>query len=139
MKLITDRTKADVLLGTEKGRYSATDLNRVEQAVAELYAAAGALDVSGISEIKTDWDSSGEFSADRWPTKRQMARYLDNIKCLCEGVEIAAPLPRSMENLTWNGANQIERALLATHIRISEMVQILQFSGEIFAGEENDI
>lgn len=137
MNLITDRTQADVLLGTEKGRYSVADLNRVEQAVAEIYSIAKELDVSGISQIKTDWACCEGFSPKQWPTQSQMARYLSNIIRLCEGVEIAANLPRTMENLTFDGANQIEKALFAAYNRILDMIQIFRFSGEVFAGEEN--
>lgn len=139
MKLITDRTQADVLLGTEKGRYSAEDLNRVEQAVAELCTIAKGLDVSGITQIKTDWPHCGAFAPDRWPTQSQMARYLGNIHRLCEAVEVTAELPRSMEDLTWEGANQMEQALLLTYTRIQNILQIFRYSGEIFAGEENEL
>ena len=137
MKLITDRTQADVLLGTEKGRYSVEDLNRVEQAVAELYVIAKGLDISGITQIKTDWTHYGAFAPDRWPTQSQMARYLGNIRCLCQAVEIAADLPRSMEDLTWDGANRIEATLLAAYTRVMGILQTFRYSGEIFAGEEN--
>ncbi len=137
MQLITDRTQADVLLGTEKGRYGVADLNRVEQAVAELYDIAKALDASGISRIKTDWAHGAAFSPDQWPTRSQMDRYLSNIVRLCDAAAVAAELPRSMEKLTWEGANQIEAALLAAYDRTLEMIQTFRFSGEIFAGEEN--
>ena len=105
MNLITDRTYADVLLGTEKGSYGPADLNRVEQAVAELCAIARALDLPGTWKIKTDWANHGEFSLDRWPTRSQMTRYLSNVHSLCVAVELAAELPASMEHLTWEGAN----------------------------------
>ena len=77
------------------------------------------------------------FSAEKWPTKKQMTRYLNNVQSLCKAVELAADLPSSMENLTWNGANQIEKALSLVHKRTQGVIKILRFSGEIFAGEEN--
>ena len=46
MELVFDRTKTDVLLGTEKGSYSAADLNRVESAVLELAELAKKLGVT---------------------------------------------------------------------------------------------
>ena len=137
MNLITDRTLADVLLGTDKGRYGAGDLNRVEQAVEELYAIAKILGISETTRIKTDWAHCAEFSPDRWPTRSQMDRYLGNIHRLCEMVEAEMNLPCSMENLTWEAANRIEEALLAADTRIRKIIQALHFSGELFAGEEN--
>lgn len=139
MNLITDRTYADVLLGTEKGCYGVADLNRVEQAVAELVGIAKALDIQDDFVIKLDWGLPGVFSAVEWPAEGQMVRYLRNIARLCETVAVAAELPPSMENLTWKGANQIEQALELVYTRIRTILQAFQYSGEIFAGEENDL
>lgn len=137
IEFITDRTKSDVLLGTEKGRYSISDLNRVESAVAELSVLAKNLGVNKQFDVKTDWSMPGEFSAAQWPTKKQMTRYLNNVQFLCEAVELAVSLPSSMENLTWDGANQIEQALLSVYERIQRIIKIFRYSGEIFAGEES--
>ena len=139
MKLITDRTQADVLLGTEKGRYSVADLNRVEQAVAELSLLAKELDIYPGADTKTDWELPGIFSASKWPTKEQMTRYLGNVYLLCDSMEIAAGLPLSMEQFTWEGANQIENALMLAYDRIQNILQTFYYSGEIFAGEENEL
>jgi len=136
MYLITDRTQADVLLGTSKGKYSADDLNRVESAVEALFALAKDLDVPYVPEVKTDWTFPELFSAKSWPTQGQMARYLENVTRLCEAVEIKAALPGSMEKLNWEGANQIEQALLQVYERIQIIIQAFRFSGELFAGEE---
>ena len=139
IQLITDRTKSDVLLKTEKGYYSAADLNRVERAVEELYRLAKSVDVPDVPRVKTDWELPGAFSAAQWPTVSQMRRYLGNVSRLCEAVEIATNLPSSMEFLSWEGANQIESALLAVHTRIQNILYALKYSGEIFAGEENGL
>ncbi len=139
MQLITDRTYSDVLLKTEKGCYGVADLNRVEQAVAELVDIAKALGVQDDFEIKLDWELPGAFSPAQWPTTAQMHRYLDNVYRLCQAVELATELPVSMETLTWEGANQIEKALELVYTRIQSILQVLRFSGEIFAGEENYI
>ena len=137
MNLITDRTQADVLLGTGKGKYGAVDLNRVESAVEMLFALAKAVDVPYVPDVKTDWAVPELFSANAWPTQGQMARYLDNVNRLREAVEIQAVLPVSMEKLNWKGANQIEQALLAVEKRIQTIIQAFRFSGELIAGEEN--
>ena len=138
MNLITDRTKADVLLGKAKGQYTYEDLNRVESAVADLVALAKALDAPSL-EIKTDWGMPGAFSSDSWPTVSQMERYLGNVNRLCTAVEVAAKLPISMEDLNWEGANQLERALLAVETRIYYIIEAFRYSGEIFAGEESGL
>lgn len=139
MELITDRTKSDVLLGTEKGYYGVADLNRVESAVAELAGIARLLDICGDIQVKTDWGEPDAFSAAQWPTAVQMRRYLDNVHHLCDTVELAASLPASMESLTWEGANQIEQALLLTYERLQSILQAFRFSGEFYAGEETGI
>ena len=139
MNLITDRTKSDVLLRTEKGLYGSVDLNRVETAVAELIALAKALDVNCDLKVKTDWGLPEEFSTESWSTKGQMERYLSNVNRLCQAMELEADIPSSMKHLTWEGANQIEQALELVYVRIQTILQVFQFSGEIFAGEENYI
>ena len=137
MNLITDREKADVLLQTEKGRYGPEDLNRVERAVAELSNLAKALDVHYAPEVKTDWGLPGAFSASAWPTRQQMARYLENVAGLCAAVEVSANLPCTMENLSFQDANRIEEALEAVYLRIQRILQTFRYSGTFFAGEEN--
>lgn len=138
-ELITDRTKTDALMGTDKGRYSARDLNRVERAVRYLLVLAPKVDAARDLETKTDWGLPGSFDPQTWPTVGQMERYLGNVACLCAAVGIEADLPASMDQLTWEGANQIEEALLAVYNRIDVILQSFQFSGEFFAGEENGI
>ena len=137
MNFITDRTQADVLLGTDKGKYGVDDLNRVESAVQELFALAKAVDVPYVPDVKTDWALPGVFSAGTWPTQGQMARYLENVHRLCRDLEIKANLPVTMEKLNWEGANAIEQALLRAYERIQTITQAFRFSGELFAGEEN--
>ena len=136
MNLITDRPAEDVLQGTPKGKYTTEDLNRVEQAVAELYALAKELDIYTVGTIKTDWNPTALFSPESWPTQSQMQRYLANITHLCKALELAYGLPATMENLTIDGANNIEKALLQAYSRIENALQIFCYSGEVFAGEE---
>lgn len=137
MKLITDRTAADVRLGTEKGRYNATDLNRVEGAVEALLQLAKGLDIPGQWDVKTDWNLPGVFSSYSWVTESQMTRYLGNVERLCGAVELSAELPQTMTHLTYQGANQIEQALCLAEKRILNILDTFRYSGELFAGEEN--
>lgn len=136
MNLITDRTLEDVLKGTPKGKYTAQDLNRVEQATENLYDQAKELGILPPGTFKTDWSFPVLFSREEWPTQAQMQRYLANITHLCRAVELAGGLPTTMENLTYEDANHIEQALLGVYPRIQNALQIFRYSGEVFAGEE---
>ena len=139
MELITDRKEADVLLGSDKGSYSCADLNRVEQAVLTLAQTAQRLDLWYAPQVKLDWKAPGKFDPAQWPGQSQMKRYLKNVQVLCGLVGVESRLPASMEKLTWNGANQIEKALLAVERQIFEIINTFGYSGEIFAGEETGI
>ena len=137
MELITDRTEADVLLANEKGRYRYSDLNRVEQAVAELCTLAVQLDIYPKLTTKIDWGLPGAFSSDSWPTEEQMIRYLGNIHALCNCFSLDVALPSTMAHLTYQSANDIENALLSAYLRVQGILNTYHFSGEIYAGEEN--
>jgi hypothetical protein len=126
MELITNRTYADVLLGNSKGVYSWEDLNRVEQAVDTLSRQAAEAGIVFQPVVKLDWAEPGAFDIQQWPVQSQMRRYLQNVKNLCSAVGVTARLPQSMEKLTWEGANQIERALLAVYTKL----QRTQVTGE---------
>ena len=136
MKWITDRTHSDVMLGNEKGQYTYQDLNRVELAVKELSALAKALDVQFDPVVKLDWQMLDTFSPESWPVESQMRRYLENVQVLCSAIIGAAELPVTMDNLTWEGANQIERALAQTEEQIQKILTIFRYSGELYAAEE---
>lgn len=137
MKLITDRTEADVLLGTPKGYYGYEDLNRVEQAVAQLVELAKQLDEPFDLSCKTDWGPPEQFSGDTWPTVSQMQRYISNVHALCDRFAPEAALPATMDRLNWQGANDIEKGLHFAYCRVIAILNTFNFSGEMFAGEEN--
>lgn len=130
MDLITDR---------RGGCYTFEDLNRVEGAVRLLAAYAKVVDGDMGLVCKTDWGLPGVFSRESWPVKSQMGRYLSNVRSLRDRYAPQCPLPDSMEGLTWQGANEIESALLQIHRVLTGRLQIFQFSGELFAGEENRV
>lgn len=136
MDLITDRTESDVLLGNEKGIYSHTDLNRVEQAVSELAAMITALGFSLVLDTKTDWGLPGDFSIDAWPVETQMKRYVENVAKIRKVFVIQEQIPETMENLNWQGANSIEKVLKTAYTRIEGIRKSYRYSGEIYAGEE---
>lgn len=131
MDFITDRTESDALLGNEKGVYSYTDLNRVETAVKQI----SEIMVLGLS-TKTDWGLSDLFSVNEWPVESQMKRYLDNVESIRKYFRLSIPIPLTMERLTWQGANNIERILEKALVSAEGVKQTYRYSGEFYAGEE---
>ena len=102
-KNMTDSQKAEYTGYASKGAYNYTDLNRVESAVAELSKILG-LTLS----TRTTWNMRGA------PYQADMRRYLNNVKAIrdaCPGNIEFPPLPDSMDKLTIEGANNIEKVL----------------------------
>ena len=148
-----------------KGAYNASDLNRVESAVDYLAGVLRALpdDLKAYAKEKVvAWDKFFDVPYDAesvtptvkkdWvksdiQTPEDMTRYLNNVVWLRNTIEYAtAELPSTMNGLTWQGANAIEKAL----VDLDEAIERLRaqtkyyldltakswcFSGEVFAGE----
>lgn len=136
MDLIIDRTESDALLGNEKGVYSYTDLNRVEEAVREIAEDITELGFAVKLQTKTDWGFPGNFSVSAWPVESQMERYLHNVSEIRRIFIISTQLPESMQKLDWNGANNIENILQTAFARIEGIKQSYRYSGEFYAGED---
>lgn len=83
-----------------KGAYNYSDLNRVERAVEEISDRVG-LNLT----TKTNWVM--------WdlPTETEMSRYLGNIATIKEHFAIDISIPTSMNNFTYEYANNIELIL----------------------------
>ena len=144
INLITDRTQTDVdrakqlaakgwnnLTDDEKhewssglkGAYNYTDLNRVEQAVAEL-----ADDLGLVLATKTDWTERDI------PTQTDISRYLANIRAIrAVGAPKASTpsTPTKMSKMTYSLANNIEKILSD----IQETSAAMPRCGEIYCGE----
>ena len=106
--LITDRTANDVQEGTDKGHYNASDLNRVGHAMIYLSERFSSYGYIVHVSPKTDW------VMEDIPTVEQMADYLDNIARLRKVYAVlqgTPQVPPSMENLTFEVANDIEQIL----------------------------
>ena len=131
MNLITDRTQADVLAGTEKGFYTLRDLDRVEMATQSLCTELHRLDIHLPLTVCTQWQTQRKM-----PTREHMTRYLQNIRALSDALQLTPDLPESMENLNYQGANRIELTLEQSCKRVRGILESYQMSGELFAGEE---
>lgn len=158
---MTAAEKAEWFSGM-KGAYNALDLNRVERAVeyieghlnalpdimAEYLSAIGVADdgffhvpyESLVFPVKTNWDM------DDIPVSQDMERYLSNVTAITAAIPIERALPETMDNLTWQGANEIERALSAEYSASlaweAEKKQYADntaaawfYSGDLFCGE----
>lgn len=131
--LITDRTKADVDRGTEKGYYNYTDLNRVETATAET---AVILNDNG---HPTTLQPQKTWAKEDFWTETEITRYLDNVK-YCKN-QLGIPddffgLPETMDGLTWQGANAIEKSLEKTVEFVAKIEEQQIYAGTFNAGEE---
>ena len=104
---------------TDRDFYNASDLNRVGGAV--LYLAdrlrenGYAVDVSP----RTDWTSSC------YPTAESMAEYLVQVQKIKDAFFAEGNLPGSLEKMTSEAANEIERLLRETEILINRMLSAL--------------
>lgn len=136
MELITDRTEMDVISGTQKGVYSVTDLNRVENAVKEIGFMLSDLGFAVALKTKTDWSIINDFSINSWPVETQMQRYLSNIDAIKKTLSIQIQIPKTMDLLNWSSANNIERVLQTAYTRIEGIKNSYRYSGELIAGED---
>lgn len=153
LKLITDRTQADVdrvsslaqkgyaaMTDDEKtewnaglkGAYNATDLNRVGSAVNYV---AGRLNTQGYSVTvapKIDWTVTDI------PEPAQLTAYLADVATIRAALAVYADTPEApadMEKLTYAEANDIERILLDVDALITNMMAAWYYTGELYSGE----
>lgn len=132
IRMVTDRTQADVDTLNDRGTYNASDLNRVNTAMAYLdrwLSEAGY--ITGYANQDIAW------AMDDIPLQAQMADYLSNVGAIGGTFPLAnAPaIPASMEFLTHEGANHIERVLVLTDQIRARLKRSPFVSGEIFCGE----
>jgi len=127
--LITDRAQADVdavkalsakdmsewtpaevtaYLAGMKGSYNAQDLNRVGNACAYLHNLITGLgyNVDGYTALRTDWNIVNV------PTAAEMTTYLSTVAALKAVFSAAQSVPATMNALTYEGANDIEKLFL---------------------------
>lgn len=72
------------------------------------------------------------------PLKSQMDKYLKNISAIREAISVYETTPEppsSMDNLTWQQANDIEKILFDLDEIITKMEQAWFYSGDLYSGE----
>lgn len=153
LELITDRTQQDVerletlarkgfanmteseraeWLAPSKGAYNATDLNRVEAAVAYLHERLNRHGYSfPIAPVRT-------WAVEDVPTTSEMARYIINVKAIRKAfatLPTTPSAPDSMNRFSYNDANAIEQILVDVDRLLSNTVASFTMSGESYGGE----
>ena len=132
LNLITDRTQSDVANGTKKGYYNAEDLNRVDAAVAYIRDRLNENGYDIKSEPYASWKESDI------PTKPQMQEYLDNVEKIRDSMALPAGTPvtpETMERLNYIRANDIEKILETVDRMLTNSIESVWFSGELYLGE----
>lgn len=130
--LIFDRTSFDLINGTAKGNYNADDLNRVAAAVnyvSEMFAQYG---YSVPEAVAADWKTND------LPRKSKIDEH--HAKTLAAIGLILYPgkpdkIPETLDKLTIEGANAIERALYELIIAGKNIPDSWYYSGELYGGE----
>ena len=97
---MTDKERSEWYAAAMRGAYNHSDLNRVETAVAEL---SEFLELGLVT--KTDW---GTWDV---PTHTDMNRYISNLQTIKERCLSSEEIPASMNGLTRESANNIEKML----------------------------
>lgn len=118
------------LLLSNKGSYSAADLNRVGEAVLYVAEKMSAKGYPVNVRVKHDWKSTDI------PTFYEMFLYLRNIEKIRKAIDFPMDIPDAPTwPLDWQKANDIERILLMVNDLVDSMTKVHFYSGDIFSGE----
>lgn len=117
--LIYDRTAQDVASGADKGHYNATDLNRVGEALNYLQEELNGYGYSVTVNPKINWTVSDI------PKVSDMSSYLDAVSAIRAVLDVFATtpaVPSTMQGLTYERANDIEKILADVQSVIDQVV-----------------
>lgn len=153
LNLVIDRTQEDVEYASEmrskgvdgmtdkelekwleglKGSYNASDLNRVETAVEYVSDKLASVGIHLGLEVRKNW------AVEDLPHQSDMQRYLGNVQAIRDSIAVTADTPElttSMNYLTYEEANDIEKVLMHVNILLENMMKAWYYSSEIYAGE----
>jgi hypothetical protein len=138
--LITDRTQSDIQYvqrlaekiksgtATEdevyefahvplKGTYNVEDVQRVVVATKFLVDR-----LIGFGYNVEYVDAGIAYTVETIPTKSQMERYLQNIENVKKAIDVSTKMPQTMDNLTIDGANNIEKTLIVIQDTIERII-----------------
>lgn len=131
---LTEQEKADFNAGL-KGSYKASDLNRVGTA---LITVRDRLRTHGID---VPADVREDYAADEVLDKAVMDAYIVSANAVHDAVENSAPQPPAeIDGLDWEGANNIERAIIAVDdVLESREIGWIYADAELYAGDMEEI
>lgn len=121
-----ERTAFDTAL---KGAYGSNDMNRVGRAVTALADALNGLGYGVSVSPKTDW------AEDDIPTPEEFAAYLADAAAVRDALGATLTLPGSIDALTVECANAIERTLATVHELLGGMADAWQYCGAAISGD----
>lgn len=125
----TQSERDEYLLATMRGAYNASDLNRVGQACAYLYdlISGYGYDIPGYVQLRTDWTLYDV------PTQSEMSTYINTVRSFKSLWSAITDVPSSMDHISHNDANNIERLLREVDKQIELVSSIYIRSGAINA------
>ena len=126
MDLIYDRKQSDVVNKTSKGYHNYADLNRVEGACKELAELLTSYGYPVQITVKTDWgmkDKRKECGMER------IRKNIGVIKDTYYSMKTTPTLPTTINPITWQKANDIEKILHDIDLLIRGMKQVFIYSG----------
>lgn len=129
--LITDRTAADVTVRTKKGSYNASDMNRVSAAAEYVRGIIRSFGYTLPDGVKRRWAENDI------PDAAELERHLADVLSV-DAINYAAEkliLPQSMNRLTYEGANTIEKFLRMIGEAAERIPEAYIYSDEIYGGE----
>ena len=118
--LVTDRVKADADARNEKGTYDWRALNRVTEAMEDLHRRfteyGYATDYVPVRIVHRDGSVSGQWQEDdediRWSQLEQYRTNVSSLRSTFEVLKETPAIPDTMEGLTVDAANDIEKILV---------------------------
>lgn len=125
----TQSERDEYLLASMRGAYNASDLNRVGQACAYLYdlISGYGYDIPGYVPLRTDWTLYDV------PTQSEMSNYINTVRSFKSLWSAITDVPSSMDHISHNDANNIERLLKEVDAQIALVSSIYIRSGAINA------
>lgn len=129
---LTEEEKELLYSLTLKGVYNPFDIERVRYWIVELSEVLYAM---GYPVILEDWPEMEWFAA---PTASELNKFLLNVKIIRKAfatLPTTPAVPDTMRFFTYEQANAIERILCDVIALFSNMVEALNYSGEMYGGE----
>ena len=126
----TEQEKADFVAGL-KGSYKASDLNRVGTALITIRDRLRTHDIDVPAEVRED------YVLNEIPDKDVMDAYIESANAVYDAVVNPAPRPPAKINdLDWEGANNIEKTIIAVDdVLESREVGWVYADAELYAGD----